>query len=211
VTEVATPYGPARYLLDVPDGRVSSLLVLGHGAGGDVTSKDLTAVRDAALAHRVAVTLVTQPYRVAGKRSPAPAAQLDAAWLAVLGEVTERCRYPLVVGGRSSGARVACRTAVAAGAVGIVALAFPLHPPGKPDRSRLGELDTGVPTLVVNGDRDSFGVPPASSGVEVHVLPGETHALSRDPGAVAAAVLEWLARRKLAVVPKPAAARRKRT
>jgi predicted alpha/beta-hydrolase family hydrolase len=208
--DVATPYGPARYLLDEPDGRVSSLLVLGHGAGGDVTSKDLTAVRDAALAHHVAVARVTQPYRVAGKRAPAPAAQLDAAWLAVLGEITERCPYPLVVGGRSSGARVACRTAAASGAVGIVALAFPLHPPGRPERSRLGELDTGVPTLVVNGDRDSFGVPPASRGVEVHVLPGETHALSRDPAAVAAAVVEWLVRQGWAAKAKAAAARRKR-
>jgi predicted alpha/beta-hydrolase family hydrolase len=98
----------------------------------------------------------------------------------------------VIVGGRSSGARVACRTARAAGAAGIVALAFPLHPPGKPDRSRADELDTGVPTLVVNGDRDAFGVPSASPGVDVVIRPGETHALSRDPAAVGAAVVGWL-------------------
>jgi hypothetical protein len=110
--------------------------------------------------------------------------------------LARRCKYRmLVVGGRSSGARVACRTAVAAGAIGVVALAFPLHPPGKPDKSRADELVTGVPTLVVNGDRDAFGVPTGGGAVEVLVRPGETHALSRDPGAVAAAVVTWLRQR----------------
>jgi predicted alpha/beta-hydrolase family hydrolase len=142
------------------------------------------------------VARVTQPYRVRGRRAPAPAGQLDAAWLAVLATLPTEGR-PLIVGGRSSGARVACRTALEAGAVGVVALAFPLHPPGKggdPSRSRAGELRTGLPTLVVNGDRDPFGVPPAGGPVEVLVRPGERHDLRGDPAAVGAAVVTWLAR-----------------
>jgi predicted alpha/beta-hydrolase family hydrolase len=171
------------------------MLVLGHGAGGDITAPDLVAVRDAVLAAGVAVARVTQPYRVAGRRAPAPAPQLDTAWLAVLAEVARRHRPGrLIVGGRSSGARVACRTAVAAGASGIVALAFPLHPPGRPERSRADELRTGVPTLVVNGDRDAFGVPEPAPGIEVVVRPGETHALSKDVAAVGAVVVEWITR-----------------
>jgi predicted alpha/beta-hydrolase family hydrolase len=148
----------------------------------------------------VAVARITQPYRVAGRRAPAPTAQLDEAWLAVLGTLTRPVRatalsrLPLIVGGRSSGARVACRTARAAGAVGIVALAFPLHPPGKPERSRAGELLTGVPTLVVNGDRDPFGVPDAGPGIELHVRPGERHDLRGDPAAIGGVVVDWLRR-----------------
>jgi predicted alpha/beta-hydrolase family hydrolase len=151
------------------------------------------AVRRASLAAGVAVARITQPYRVAGRRAPAPAAQLDAAWLAVLAEVAKR--HParrLFVGGRSSGARVACRTAVSASATGIVCLAFPLHPPGRPEKSRADELLTGVPTLVVNGDRDAFGIPTPGDHVEVVVLPGETHSLNKDPAAVGAAVVAWL-------------------
>ncbi|WP_426510263.1 alpha/beta family hydrolase [Dactylosporangium sp. McL0621] len=185
---MATPHGPARYRLDVPENYGGTLLVLGHGAGGDVDAPDLVAVRAEALARGVAVALVTQPYRVAGRRAPAPAAQLDAAWLAVVARLRKNLEFSaLVVGGRSSGARVACRTAREAGAARILALAFPLHPPGKPDRSRADELLTGVPTLVLNGDRDAFGVPAASPGVQVQVLPGETHALSKNPAALAAA------------------------
>ena len=153
------------------------------------------AVRDAALDAGLVVARVTQPYRVAGRRAPAPAGQRDAAWLAVLAELsTFAPDGTLIAGGRSSGARVACRTARAAGAAGVVALAFPVHPPGKPEKSRAGELLTGVPTLVVNGDRDAFGVPERSAGVEVRVRPGETHALSGNPAAVAAEVLDWLCR-----------------
>ncbi|WP_432835402.1 alpha/beta family hydrolase [Dactylosporangium sp. CA-092794] len=192
--EVATPHGAARYVLDVPADHAGTLLVLGHGAGGDVDAADLVAVHDAALGRGVAVALVTQPYRVAGRRAPAPAAQLDAAWLAVVAAL--RAALPvttLVVGGRSSGARVACRTARAADAARILALAFPLHPPGKPEKSRAGELETGVPTLVLNGDRDAFGVPEPQPGVRVQVLPGETHALSKNPAAVAAAAIGFVA------------------
>jgi predicted alpha/beta-hydrolase family hydrolase len=192
---VDTPHGPARCLLELPEGPATTLLVLGHGAAGEVTARDLVAVRDAAVAAGVAVARVTQPYRVAGRRAPAPTGQLDTAWLAVIAELARRCQYAImIVGGRSSGARVACRTATAAGAHGIVALAFPLHPPGKPERSRAAELATGVPTLIINGERDPFGVPAGGDGIEVVVRPAETHALSRDPSAVGVAVVAWLAR-----------------
>lgn len=171
----------------------AALLVLGHGAGGDVDAPDLVATRDAALAAGVAVALVTQPYRVAGRRAPAPAGHLDEAWRDVLAVLTkEFAGLPLIVGGRSSGARVACRTAGEVGASGVVALAFPLHPPGKPDRSRAGELLTGLPTLVVNGDRDPFGVPAATPGVEVVVLPGQRHDLRGGREDAARAVVAWL-------------------
>jgi predicted alpha/beta-hydrolase family hydrolase len=167
--------------------------VLGHGAGGGVDAVDLVAVRNAAVGAGFAVVRVTQPYRVAGRRSPAPAGQLDLAWTAVV-ESLSTDGLPLVVGGRSSGARVACRTATALGAAGIVCLAFPLHPPGRPNRSRAGELETGVPTLVVNGDRDPFGVPSPHGTVEVCVRPGEDHSLRRDPAGTAAIVVDWLTR-----------------
>jgi predicted alpha/beta-hydrolase family hydrolase len=176
---------------------VRSLLVLGHGAGGGVDAPDLLAVRRAVLDASVMLARVTQPYRVSGRRSPAPATQLDAAWTTVVSTLRTRRTPPLVVGGRSSGARVACRTAAAVGAAGIVALAFPLHPPGKaddPTRSRAAELLTGVPTLVVNGDRDPFGVPDPGPGVEVLVRPGQAHDLRGDPAGLGTAVVAWLAR-----------------
>ncbi|NUR69869.1 MAG: alpha/beta hydrolase [Hamadaea sp.] len=192
--EIETPRGLARAETIKPKGKVSSWLLLGHGAGGDVGSADLTAVTEAAVAAGVAVALVTQPYRVAGRKAPAPAAQLDEAWLAVVAELrrTAKIKVPLIVGGRSSGARVACRTARDSGAAGVVALAFPLHPPGRPEKTRDDELATGVPTLVVNGDRDPFGVPDARAGLDLVVLPGERHDLRKDPSAVAAAVVGWL-------------------
>jgi len=199
--DIPTPSGPARLDFDRPTGPVRSVLLLGHGAGGGVDAPDLLALRRAALAASVAVGRVTQPYRVRGRRAPAPAGRLDEAWIAVVAALRALDgvprRAPLITGGRSSGARVACRTASAVGAAGIVALAFPLHPPGRgddPTRSRAGELVTGVPTLVVNGDRDPFGIPPAGPGVELIVRPGEGHDLRRDPAGVASAVLAWLAR-----------------
>ncbi|PWU47079.1 alpha/beta hydrolase [Micromonospora globispora] len=192
--EIDTPRGPARIDTDLPAGPASTLLVVGHGAGGGVDAPDLLAVRDAVVDAGAGVVRVTQPYRVAGRRAPAPAGQLDEAWTAVLAALRER--HPTVsrwvVGGRSSGARVACRTAHAVGAAGIVALAFPLHPPGRPERSRADELRTGLPTLVVNGDRDPFGVPDPGPGVEVVLRPGERHDLRRDPAGTAAVVRDWL-------------------
>jgi predicted alpha/beta-hydrolase family hydrolase len=172
-----------------------SLLVLGHGAGGGVDAADLVAVRDLAVARGVAVARVLQPYRQAGRRAPAPARQLDVAWLAVLSALRSRDalrHLPVVAGGRSSGARVACRTARQAEVAGVVALAFPLHPPGRPERSRAGELDTGVPTLVVNGDRDPFGIPEARPGVHVALVTNGDHSLRKVVTQVATFVVEWL-------------------
>ncbi|MGI5145448.1 alpha/beta family hydrolase [Plantactinospora sp. CA-294935] len=195
--EIGTPRGPARVDVDLPRPEPTTLLVLGHGAGGSVDAPDLVALRDAAAGAGVAVARVTQPYRVAGRRAPAPAGQLDEAWVAVVTELLGRYRSTstLVVGGRSSGARVACRTAGVLGASGVVALAFPLHPPGRPERSRAAELRTGLPTLVLNGDRDPFGVPAAEPGVRVEVRPGERHDLRVDPAGTAELVLGWLRER----------------
>ncbi|WP_018252268.1 alpha/beta hydrolase family protein [Salinispora mooreana] len=192
--EIITPHGPAGVELDRPVGPPAALLVLGHGAGGGVDAPDLLALRDAALAAGLVVARVTQPYRLAGRRAPAPARQLDVAWTVVLSVLRARCPgVPLVVGGRSSGARVACRTADAVGAAGVVALAFPLHPPGRPERSRAAELPVSVPTLVVNGDRDPFGTPVAAvPTVSVITRPGERHELRKDPLGTAAVVLDWL-------------------
>lgn len=186
-----TPRGPAEVDVADPATMPVSLLVLGHGAGGGVRAPDLVRVRDTALADGVRVALVTQPYRVAGRRAPAPAPHLDEAWIAVVRAIAEP-GVPLILGGRSSGARVACRTATELGAAGVLALAFPLHPPGRPDRSRADELPTDIPTLVVNGDRDPFGVPDSRGPVEVRVLAGETHDLRRDPKAMARIVVGWL-------------------
>jgi predicted alpha/beta-hydrolase family hydrolase len=178
-----------------PVGPPVGLLVLGHGAGGDVDAPDLVAVHDAAVAAGLRVALVTQPYRMAGRRAPAPAGHLDEAWTAAVRRLhADTPTLPLICGGRSSGARVACRTAGGLGAVAVLALAFPLHPPGRPERSRADELPTDLPTLVVNGDRDPFGVPVAGGAVEVELRPGDRHDLRRDPGAVADLVVTWLRR-----------------
>ena len=135
IIEVDTPHGLARAHLH-PVARPRAALVLGHGAGGGVEAPDLVAAREAALAESVSVVLVEQPYRVAGRRAPAPAAQLDAAWGAVVERLAARAPgLPLVVGGRSLGARVACRTAAGVGAAGVLCLAFPVHPPGRPRRA----------------------------------------------------------------------------
>jgi predicted alpha/beta-hydrolase family hydrolase len=195
--EVATAYGPARVHLH-PDEAPTAGLVLGHGAGGGVTAPDLVAATAVAREHGVTVALVEQPYRVAGRRSPAPAHQLDTAWT----EVVERLRarqlrgLPLLVGGRSSGARVACRTAGQTGAIGVLCLAFPLQPSRRagatPAPSRLAELDAvAVPTLVVQGARDPFGVPPAGEHRTV-VLVQSDHSLRSDVAALGAAVGEWM-------------------
>ena len=187
--EIETQHGTARAHVHNAD-EPRAVLFLGHGAGGGVTAPDLVAVRDAALAERISVVLVEQPYRVAGRRSPAPARQLDAAWLEVVAAL--RGELPLLAGGRSAGARVACRTAEAVGAIGVLCTAFPLHPPGRPEATRLAELDAvQVPTLVVQGERDPFGIPPASSLRTVTLVAGD-HSLKADVGAVADAARRWL-------------------
>jgi predicted alpha/beta-hydrolase family hydrolase len=249
--EVPTSQGPARVILDSPE-HPWFLAALTHGAGGDVDSADLLAVRDAVLNLGGTVARITQPYRVRGARAPGSPERQDQAWIEIIstlrtaaaqiiaphqavevgrangvGGTSEVGRgdgvgqadgvrgvggvgrggadgevggpgagtggVPLVQGGRSNGARVACRTAEAVGAAAVIALAFPLHPPGRPDRCRADELRVpGRKVLVVNGDRDPFGVPKRGVGRRVVVLPGETHALSRHPEAVAKAVKAWL-------------------
>jgi predicted alpha/beta-hydrolase family hydrolase len=197
VLEIETPSGPARAHLD-ESGQPRAALVLGHGAGGGVEAPDLLAARDAAVAERFSVALVEQPYRVARRRSPPRAPQLEAAWLAVVEHLrrAELPGMPLIVGGRSLGARVACWTAAEVGAVAVLCLAFPLQPPtrsGKPPVSRLDELDAvAVPALVVQGERDRFGLPPSSPAREVVTVAGD-HGLKADPEAVTAAVRNWLA------------------
>jgi uncharacterized protein len=193
---VDTSHGPANVHVHVVD-EPSAALVLGHGAAGGVAAKDLVAVTDVALAEGITVALVEQPYRVAGRRSPGPPHQLDAAWTAVVDHLLaeELEGLPLIAGGRSSGARVACRTAEATGAVGVLCLAFPLHPPrrsGSPPKTRLSELDAvTVPTLVVQGERDRFGIPPEAANRTVVLVPGD-HSLRTDVAPVAAAVRDWL-------------------
>ncbi len=197
MTNVDTPRGLARFHLERPDSPARSVLVIGHGAGGGVDAPDLVAVRDAVLGRGVAVARVTQPYRVAGKRVPPGPAILDDAWTAVVAAIP-RDGLPLIVGGRSSGARVACRTAAALGASAVVALAFPLHPPGKPDKSRAGEIDPSVPTLIVNGSADPFGVPEAADGIDVIVRPGARHDLRTGLAETSSLVADWLCRLGLA-------------
>jgi predicted alpha/beta-hydrolase family hydrolase len=195
--EVETSHGQANaYLHAVDEPRAA--LVLGHGAGGGVGSRDLVAVTDVARSEGMSVALVEQPYRVAGRRSPAPARQLDIAWTTVIDHLAadELRGLPLVVGGRSLGARVACRTVEATGAVAVLCLAFPLQPPRRTGKaaspSRLPELDAvPVPMLVVQGASDPFGMPPAGKQRTVVQVPGD-HSLRTDLEAVAAAVRAWL-------------------
>ena len=196
VIELDTPHGRARVHLHSA-GEPRAALVLGHGAAGGVEAPDLVAATGTARSEGISVALVEQPYRVAGRRSPARAPQLDAAWISIVEQLRagELAGLPLIVGGRSLGARVACRTPEASGAVAVLCLAFPLEPPhraGKPAQSRLPELDAvRVPTLVVQGDRDRFGTPPPGPSREVVKVPGD-HGLKADPEAVAAAVRAWL-------------------
>ncbi|HEV3378328.1 MAG TPA: alpha/beta family hydrolase [Thermoleophilaceae bacterium] len=191
--EIETPHGPAvAHLYPAPER--SGALVLGHGAAGGFGAKDLVAATAAAVEAGFSVAQVEQPYLVAGRRSPAPAGQLDAAWTAVVEHLRggELGDLPLVTGGRSAGARVACRTAAETGSVAVLCLAFPVHPPGRPDKTRLDELDgVDVPVLVVQGDSDPFGMPPPAPGRRVVTVPGN-HSLKGDLQAVGAAVRDWL-------------------
>jgi hypothetical protein len=192
--EISTATGPAEVELDRP-ATATFLLLMTHGAGGGVDSRDLLAVRDVAVDLGGVVARVLQPYRVRGASAPGAPRRQDAAWLEIVAAL--RADYPalpLVQGGRSNGARVACRTAIAAGARAVIALAFPLHPPGRPEQTRVAELrGAGVDVLVVNGERDPFGIPAPEDAARVVVLAGETHALSKNPAGVGAAVGSWLA------------------
>ncbi|GLX01841.1 alpha/beta family hydrolase [Microtetraspora sp. NBRC 16547] len=195
--ELVTPHGPGTAEVDeAADPWL--LLVLTHGSSGGVDAPDLLAVRDAVLDIGGTVARVTQPFRLRGARAPGSAVRQDESWIAMIDEL--RARYPglpLVQGGRSNGARVACRTARAVKADAVVALAFPLHPPGKPERSRADELrQAETDVLVINGDRDPFGVPAASDAARLVVLPGEGHDLKKDPARVGEEVARWLLSRR---------------
>jgi predicted alpha/beta-hydrolase family hydrolase len=190
--ELDTPHGLARAKVLPADSPVAAL-VLGHGAGGGLESVDLVGATRAARSAGVSVALVEQPYRVAGRRSPAPAGRLDVSWTSVVLQLRAGplAALPILTGGRSSGARVACRTAAETDSVAVLCLAFPLHPPAHPEKSRLAELDgVNVPTLVVQGENDPFGMPPARWNRTVIRVPGN-HSL-RNGAAVAAAVASWL-------------------
>jgi predicted alpha/beta-hydrolase family hydrolase len=195
IVDIETPHGPARARIYAADDPVGAL-VLGHGAGGGIEAPDLLAAAEAANQARFTAVLVEQPYRVAGRRNQPPPDQLDRAWLAVIATLRsgELLGLPLVVGGRSAGARVACRTAAQTEAVAVLCLAFPLHPPGRaddPTKSRLAELEgVPVPVLVVQGERDPFGIPPDGPRRTVVRVPGN-HSL-RTAAPVKAAVAEWL-------------------
>jgi predicted alpha/beta-hydrolase family hydrolase len=195
VFELETPHGPARAHLHRVEDALGAL-VLGHGAGGGVTARDLVAVTEVAQSEGFSVALVEQPYLVAGRRSPAPANRLDEAWAAVVEQLRDGDLrgLPLVVGGRSAGARVACRTAAETGAVAVLCLAFPLHAPGRSNttKTRQHELDAvELPVLVVQGERDPFGMPAGGATRSVVVVPGN-HNLSADLEAVGTAVRGWL-------------------
>ena len=195
--EMITEAGAAQAELD-GNGAARFLLVLTHGSGGGVEAPDLLAARDAGLQLGGMVARVTQPYRVRGARAPGSAARQDAAWVEIAAALRELAPgAPLVQGGRSNGARVACRTAAATGARAVIALAFPLRPPRSPGGgSRIAELhaarDGGAAVLVVNGDRDPFGIPGAQDADRVVVVPGETHALKGHRAAIVAAIAGWL-------------------
>ena len=195
--DIDTPQGPARaHVHHAPDARAA--LVLGHGAGGGVEAPDLKAATAEALERGVSVALVEQPYRVAGKKSSPRPQQLDPAWLAVTGHLGahELEGLPQITGGRSAGARVACRTAAEGGAVGVLCLAFPLQPPprknGSQSDSRQGELDAvQLPMLVVQGVKDRFGMPFGAGSRQVVQVQGD-HSLRGDQEALRNAVGEWL-------------------
>ena len=201
VVDLPTAEGPARAHISRPTS-ARGTLVLGHGAGGGIAAPDLQVVAAAAVAAGWAVVLVEQPWRVAGRKVATAPPKLDVAWRAVVDAVRSgrgALPSPLVVGGRSAGARVACRTAQAVGATAVVALAFPLRPPGRPDApSRADELAQAAcarPVLVVQGRRDPFGSPreieTARTGARVVAVDGD-HGLKAEPDAVATAVLQLL-------------------
>ena len=203
VTSVATPHGEARLHRNRSRHPVATL-VLGHGAGGGVESRDLEALARELPRQGITVVRVEQPWRVAGKRLAPRPQVLDECFVAATDRL--RVRTPLVVGGRSAGARSAARCARRMGASAYLALAFPLHPPGKPEKSRLDELEgVGVPTLIIQGERDTFGTPEEfPEHFDMTVVPGADHGfkvpksgpVSQDDALmiIVEATLEWVVR-----------------
>jgi predicted alpha/beta-hydrolase family hydrolase len=195
ILDFETPHGPARARLLAAEDPAGAL-ILGHGAGGGIGAPDLLAASDAANSARFTAVLVEQPYRVAGRRSQPPRDQLDGAWFAVVEQLRkgELRGLPVIVGGRSAGARVACRTAAQTEAIAVLCLAFPVHPPGRgddPTKSRLPELDgVRLPVLVVQGENDPFGIPPEGPRRTVVRVPGNHSLKSTAP--IKAAVSRWL-------------------
>ncbi|MQY23548.1 alpha/beta hydrolase family protein [Nocardia macrotermitis] len=194
---IETEAGAAEVELDKPRSP-KFLLVLTHGSGGGVEARDLLAVRDCAVGLGGAVARVVQPYRVAGRRAPGSVIKQDAAWLEIVAALRKKVRSgPLVQGGRSNGARVVCRTAVEVGAKGVLALSFPLHPPGKPEKTRREELlaaSRSVDVVVVNGARDPFGIPDPADVAELTVVPGQPHSFTKGFDVISGAVEPWLRR-----------------
>jgi predicted alpha/beta-hydrolase family hydrolase len=200
---VATPKGPAR-VVSRRAKRPIATLVLTHGAGGGIDAPDLLRLARTLPQQDVSVTLVEMPWRVAGKRlAPAPPV-IDECFTAVVDNL--RMRNPLVLGGRSAGARSACRIGKQVGARGVLALSFPLHPPGRPEKSRLGELlGARVRTLVIQGERDPFGTPEEfPADLDLAVVPAADHSMKVPRSAdlsqadalavVLEATLEWVVR-----------------
>lgn len=200
---VPTPHGDGRATTHRARRPIATLLV-SHGAGADTATRDLLALAEALPRQGVTVVRFDQPWVVAGRRVATPPPTLDDGLRAAARRL--RSRVPLVVGGRSAGARSAVRCATELGAAGCLALAFPLHPPGRPEKSRLAELSAaGVPTLVVQGERDPFGRPEEfPDETEMCVVPGADHGLkvprsgpvSQDEALaiVVEATLEWIVR-----------------
>lgn len=194
---ISTSAGPADIELDTPD-EPRFLLAITHGAGGGVDAADILTVRDTALEHGGAVARIVQPYRVAGRRAPGSATIQDVAWLDIVATVGEQVApgLPLILGGRSNGARVACRTASRLQARGVIALSFPLHPPGKPERSRRDELLAAHPieVVVVNGGSDPFGIPDPADAAEVRIIPGQPHSFRKGFDIIAETTGSWFDR-----------------
>lgn len=192
VLPVETPGGPGRWYVDAA-AEPTAVLALGHGAGGGTNAADLDLLARTLPQTGISVVRFEQPWRTAGRRVAGPPPTLDLAWVAALGWLVDQPvgRGPLFVGGRSAGARVACRTALALGGVGAVCLAFPLHLPGRPEKSRSAELlAAGVPRLVLQGSRDTFGTPAEiraavgeAPGIRLVELPGADHGFRVAKGA----------------------------
>lgn len=195
VEEVPTAHGPARVHLRLPAGDVRGLMVLGPGASGSIRAGDLALAVRIAPELGLAAALVEPPYAVAGRRVPPRGTAPDESFVEVVALLRGRFPGLLVTGGRSFGGRVACRTAAQLAPTGVLCLAFPEHPPGRPDRSRQSELDAvTVPVLVVQGASDPFGCPTPTPSARIVTVPGD-HSLTKGLPDAAVAIREWLAAR----------------